>query len=164
MSIRAALGVGLLYGVPFTLWIFSQATPGPLPSDLSAAVPALAGAQALVLLLVLPANNRPEVTAATPVELLIATALVIMVPWPVLVLVLATGSTTLGDLAWTQAAVALWGVLLVVLVLANRWLPLSVRSAAVGLGRGLALLVLLYLFHLYLRLAAGGVPTDGVGP
>ena len=111
-SPRAGIAAGLLYGVPFTFWLLGQAHPGALAPDLSAAVSVLAGCQALILLLLMPMGGCADASGYRLCQALPAAAMLIMVPWPVLAMALGTGTVTLTELAWAQAAVALWALLL----------------------------------------------------
>ncbi len=147
-GLRPALAAGLLYSLPLGLWLIDRTVPGPLPPDLSGALPALVLSQALILLLLAPAALNLTGTAAP----LAAAALIIAVPWPLLTLALASGSLSLADLARTEGAVALWALAIgLALGLAGR-LPAPADRIAPPVVQAGALLVLLW------ALAAGLVP------
>ncbi len=162
-DLRTGLAAGLLYGVPFSVWLLGQVESGPVPPDLSAAVPVLAGCQALMLLLLLPMGDcqsgRGRVPRSPP-GCLLAAALLVMVPWPTLILALGTGTVSWSALASAQGAVALWGLLLEGAGGLVRRLARTAYPVAVATLRGLALVLLLLLFAGYPdRLVVSLLPT-----
>jgi hypothetical protein len=107
--------------------------------DLSAGLPVLAGAQALVLLGLAPG----WATRLRGTERLAAAALTIMLPWPVLVLVFATGSASVPELAMTESAVALWALTLGMVHGLVRRLPGPWHTLCAGAIQGISLAILL---------------------
>jgi hypothetical protein len=160
---RVGIAAGLLYGIPFTFWLLGQAQPGTLAPDLSAVVPVLAGCQALILLVLMPMGGCADTPGYRLSQALAAAAMLIMVPWPVPLLALGTGTVNLAELGWTQAAVALWALLLEGTGRLTRRLPDSLSPSAVATLRGLALLVLLALFDLYRTLPGDASPPFASG-
>jgi hypothetical protein len=142
---------GLLYGIPFALWALGMMRPGPEPPDLSTVPLVLAYSQALVLVLLFPAlTSRPGIKVRVG-----AVVLLIMVPWPVLVPALGTGTVRLSELAAREALVALFGLALATAgALLPRRLPGALRLAGIAAIQASALLGMLVLPTL-LPLAVG---------
>jgi hypothetical protein len=146
---RTGLVAGLLYGLPFTCWLLGQVETGPLPPDLSAAVPVIVVCQAFALLLLPFMGEGRGMIASGLRGAITSAALLIMVPWPALVLVLSTESVSWSELLFAQMAVALWGLFLTGVHILNRRFPRSWRPLAVALSRGGGLVLLLLLLQLY---------------
>lgn len=163
-GLRAGLGAGLLYGIPVSLWLLGQAEPGPQAPDLSAAVPVLAGCQALMLLLLVPMGGCLSDSGSGLRGPFVAAAMLIMVPWPCLTLALGTGTVVWYELAWSQVAVALWALLLEGTGQFTRRLPGPFCRLGVATLRGLALLMLLRLLDLYPVLGTGLAASSAAGP
>ena len=108
---RAMLLGGLLYGLPFGIWLLAGLEPGPSVPDLLPAHRALLWSQALALVLLLPAVAGPSWSQVT-----LALVLLQALPWPLLALLYRTGSVPLDGILAAQAL-----LLLAVPVLAGVW-------------------------------------------
>jgi hypothetical protein len=107
---RVALLGGLIYAVPYAVWLVGGLEPSPSPPDLRAALPALLWAQLLAL-----AVFQPALAGRTPLATAGAALGLLAVPWPLLVLVASTGSVAVWDLARTQASVGLLAIAIALL-------------------------------------------------
>jgi hypothetical protein len=155
---RTGLLAGLLYGIPFALWVLGSMQPGPEPPDLSTVPLVLAYTQALVLVLLLPAlTSTPGIKGRV-----VGIALLIMVPWPVLVPALGTGTIEPSELAAREALVALLALVLATArtLLPGR-LPSALRLAGIAAIQASALLGILVLPTL-LPVGVGDL-LDGLG-
>lgn len=146
---RLALLGGLVYALPYAVWLLSGLEAGPASPDLRAAHAALLWAQALALGILLPTLLGDDL-ARTAAALLVQVA----VPWPLLVLVAMTGSLPASDIARAQGAMATLATGMAVLVhlgarAPRRWQP-ALRAAPQAL-------VLLGLAHWTGLSALGGL-------
>jgi hypothetical protein len=134
-----AIWGGLLYSVPFGIWLLGSLQPAPDPPELESAHRAFLWTQVLALILLLPALvRRPLRRSAGALILLQA------VPWPLLPLFVLTDAVAIGRIVASQAAVALGAIALALLwhLVAQAAAPW--QGLAQGTLRGLGLLSLIY--------------------
>lgn len=134
-----ALVAGLLYSVPYAFWILPLISQEP--DGVADAVPAraLALCQALILLLLAPHWSR-----LAPVGARIAFVLLVLaLPWPLMVPILAAGTESIGALALAESTVLLWAVAIAAARSAAHRLPDGWRAAGSGAVQGLGLVLLL---------------------
>lgn len=140
---HSAIAGGLLYSVPFGIWLLGGLEPAAEPPSLESAHRALLWTQVVVLVLLLPALvHRPLRRSVAALLLLQA------VPWPLLVLFVLTGSVPLGLVLAAQGAVALGGVTVALLWHLTTWSTAPWQRPSQAALRGLTLLGLIYATHI----------------
>jgi hypothetical protein len=144
----AAISGGLLYGLPYAVWLLGGLEPAAAPPDLQPGHWGFVWIQVLALVLLLPALTHDRLFRTVGALILLQA-----VPWPLLALFVLTGSVPLGLVLSTQAAIALGAI-----TFALHW-HLGLRApepwrrlARTTLG-GLALLGLVYAT----RMASAGL-------
>jgi hypothetical protein len=105
---RSALLGGLLYTLALSVWLFGGLEPGPMPWDPTRAYRALIWCQGLAVAILLPAvaSARGVLTA------MLASLLVVSIPWPLITLFSLAKNPDLWRLAQGQAAIMIWACLL----------------------------------------------------
>lgn len=137
---RSASVAGILYGLPYALWVL------PLLASASETLPAgtasrvLVLCQCLILLFLAPYWGRIRAISHRVGCVLLA----ISIPWPVMVPVVAAGAVSTEALLLAESGVLLWALALGLALAAAQRLPDRWRGPGAGAIQGSALVLLVH--------------------
>jgi hypothetical protein len=103
---RSALLGGVTAFLALSLWLTGQLLPGPVPPAPGQAHRVLLWVQALAVALLLPAAAADDGKRSS----VLAPLLLVMIPWPLLVLLYLSGGTSAKDLAAGQLLLGAWAL------------------------------------------------------